>query len=107
MVVPESAEDASTPEVRQAYVSPELAPVLAGSRSGSAAGAALPPIGDSRVPSGRVSRVGAVLPPIAAAPDRLLEALAYLLEPLVDAAGSASKKDKKDKKQVHAASANP
>jgi hypothetical protein len=43
--------------------------------------------------------LGAALPPIAAKQVRLLEALAYLLEPLVEAAGAASKKDKEKTKE--------
>ena len=43
--------------------------------------------------------LGTALPPIAAKQARLLEALTYLLESLVEAAGAASKKDKEKTKE--------
>jgi len=43
--------------------------------------------------------LGAALPPIGAKQARLVEALAYLLEPLVEAAGAPSKKDKEKSKE--------
>ena len=58
-----------------------LAPVLAAGSSRASFGASLPPLSQRSSASG--AALGAALPPIGAKQARLVEALAYLLEPLV------------------------
>ena len=74
-----------------------LAPVLAAGSSRASFGASLPPLSQRSSASG--AALGAALPPIGAKQARLVEALAYLLEPLVEAAGAPSKKDKEKSKE--------
>ena len=94
----ESAKD--KPAERQqepVHGSAELLVPVQAERSASF-GAALPPLG-GRVASMSGAALGTALPPIAAKQARLLEALTYLLESLVEAAGAASKKDKEKTKE--------